>query len=236
MSEFFDRCEKSAKRFLQTVVIVDDEAYIGEQSPPPGALRTPGRGAAVRRTAKIVEGGGRSDHSLDAKTLMDSFSEVGLISAVVTPRSGTAPTDIVPPAAKRADIVILDWRLNGDRGKLTLSILKEILQKDDEELRLIAIYTGEQGLSDIGRTIAEQLTESSRTFEREEHDVVLSYRHCRIVIYAKANLPLPPELKDRAVSESRTAGDSYQGLRLYDCRPPPQYRAYLPCLHSRECS
>ena len=202
MSEFLKRCENSAKRFLQTVVIVDDEAYIGEEFPSPGILKTPGRGTSVRTTSEIVESDGRSDHSLDAKTLMDSFSEVGLISAVVTPRSGTALTEIVPPAAKRADIVILDWRLNGDRGELTLKILKEILQKDDEELRLIAVYTGEQNISDIGQTIAEKLSEPNRTFEKDSQGVVLSYRHCRIVIYAKGGLSLAPELKGRAVSES----------------------------------
>ena len=62
-------------------------------------------------------------------------------------------------------------------------------------------YTGEQDLSEIGRTIAEELTKSGRTFERCERDIALSYRHCRIVIYAKCHTPLPQALKDRSVSE-----------------------------------
>ena len=68
------------------------------------------------------------------------------------------PNDIVAPATKRADIVILDWWLNNDNGEKTMSILKDILESDaDSRLRLIAVYTGEQDISRIGQTILEKL-------------------------------------------------------------------------------
>ena len=208
MSEFRQRCKETAKRFLQTVVIVDDEAYIGQPDQPRGDLVAPTRGTLTHTTtAEVTEGKvGRdeiSSHSLDAGKLVETFSRQGLICAVVAPRLDTDPCDIVDPSVKRTDIVILDWRLNGDDGETTLSILKNILKVDaGERLRLIAIYTGEQEISRIGRTLVEKLAESEWMFEGDEHHVVLSYQHCRIVIYSKSDLPGESDLSDRSLSES----------------------------------
>ena len=217
MSKFHQRCKEIAKRFLQTVVIVDDEAYI-ESVRPPGRLEEPNRRtvgksspvAAKSRTnasseTEKAEKAGPDDrtHSLDAGSLVESFSKQGLICAVVAPRFDTDLCDIVDPSVKRADMVILDWRLNGDYGEATLSILKNILKVDaGERLRLIAIYTGEQEISKIGRTLIEKLAESEWMFEGDGHHVVLSYQHCRIVIYSKSDLPGESDLSDRSLSES----------------------------------
>ena len=219
MNEFHQRCKKIARRFLQTVVIVDDEAYIAPAQSP-GILEKPtrrtlrsGSSAIAAKSTTSVSGEGEDDaeevgfgdrdHRLDARTLVESFSKQGLVCAVVVPRSDTDSSDIVDPSVKRTDIVILDWQLNGDNGKKTLSILKSILKEDaGERLRLIAIYTGEQRISEIGRTIVEEWNESKRKFEGNKHNVVLSHRHCRIVIYSKSNLPAESGLSGRSLSES----------------------------------
>ncbi len=134
---------------------------------------------------------------------MESFSRRGLICAVISPRPDTETAEIAAPSVKRADIVILDWQLNNDNGKNTLSILKSILVEDaGERLRLIAIYTAEQDIFNIGQTIVEQLAQSGWRFEDSEDGVVLSYRHCRIVIYAKSGIPVVPNLACRSVSEA----------------------------------
>ena len=205
MADFHRRCEEIAKRFLQTVVIVDDEAYIRRSAQPPGVLETPGRDARVHRareeTEFETEPAKPPDHGLDAGLLSKSFSEHGLICAVVTPAfdGDMADDALVPSVMWRTDIVILDWRLNDDHGERTLSILKHILKDDaGKRLRLIAIYTGEQDLSGIGETILEQF----REFKDSEHGVVLSSRHCRIVIYAKSDVHLAVNLEERSVSES----------------------------------
>lgn len=222
MSEFRKRCKEVARRFLQTVVIVDDEAYT-EPAQSPGVLKTPTRhtvgsrpsttasesptsaaGEMEEKAAKKVEPDDGS-HSLATRTLVESFSRQGLICAVVAPRPDTDPSDIdiVAPSVKRTDIVILDWRLNGDKGQRTLSILESILKGDaGERLRLIAIYTGEQGISEIGQIIVERCAESEWKFEGDEHNVELSYRHCRIVIYSKSVLPVESGLPNRTLSES----------------------------------
>ena len=202
MNEFRQRCQETARRFLQTVVIVDDEAYI-ESAQSPGPLEKPTRRATVHMTggkaAGTVGRDKRSNHSLDAGILIESFSKQGLICAVVAPRFGTDLSDIVAPSVKRADIVILDWQLNSDDGKNTISILKNIWMEDaGDRLRLIAIYTAEQNISQIGQSVLREL----HVLEGDEHSVVLSHRHNRIVIYAKSDIPVVPELNNRSVSES----------------------------------
>lgn len=220
MSNFHQRCKETAKRFLQTVVIVDDEAYI-EPAQSREALEKPTRhtvgsrpstvaaesptSATGKTEGKAAEKVGPDDGSrrLDARTLVESFSRQGLICAVVAPRSHTDPSDIVSPSVKRTDIVILDWQLDRDNGKKTLSILNNILEEDaGERLRLIAIYTGEQTISEIGQTIIEECSGPGRQFTGDRHNVVLSYRHCRIVIYSKSDLPRESGLSCRSLSES----------------------------------
>ena len=212
MTEFRRRREEIAARFLQTVVIVDDEAYIGDPPGIAGHLDTPTRRTAIPVAAEeaeeVAERGEGGSHNLNAGLLVESFSRRGLICAVIAPqsdagRSDTDPTDLVAPAARRADIVILDWRLNNDNGEKTMSILKNILATDNEmdpdgRLRLVAVYTGEQNLSGIGRKILDGLD----GFDGDERCVVLSRRHCRILIYAKSDTPLVPDLVGRSFSES----------------------------------
>ena len=210
MNEFHQRCKKNtARRFLRTVVVVDDEAYIGKSDQPRGHLVAPTRGTLTHRTtAEGIEGKvGRdevSSHSLDTEKLVEIFSGQGLICGVVAPRFDIDSCDIiVDPSVKRADMVILDWRLNDDNGEATLSILENILKVDaGGRLRLIAIYTGEQEISRIGRTLVEKLAESGWVFEANEHHVELSYQHCRIVIYSKSDLPRESDLSNRSLSES----------------------------------
>ena len=204
MNEFHGRCMEIAKRFLQTVVIVDDEAYIHKPVQSPGELVPPTRRPLAKAdTRESEERDGAGDHSLDAAALVESFSRQGLICAVVAPRPDTDSSSVVAPSVRRTDIVILDWRLYGDNGEETLSILENILAEDDEErLRLIAIYTAEQDISRLGRTIIERLAKSGSQFEADDDHVNLSYRHCRIVIYAKSDIPVVPALANRSVSES----------------------------------
>jgi len=202
VSNFQQRCVEIAERFLQTAVIVDDQARIDDSVRPPGPLTTPGRHTSARSREETAQVETDERHSLDARLLVDSFADRGLICAVIAAKPDTASTETVARAARRADIVILDWQLNGDSGERALSILREILRIDaGDRLRLIAIYTGEQDISGIGRTIAQKLKTQEREFELCDREVALSLGHCRIVIYAKSKTSLTSDLKDRTISE-----------------------------------
>ena len=119
MNKFHQRCKETAKRFLRTVVVVDDEAY-SESVRPPGSLEKPTRrtlrsGSSAIATKSPTSASGETEenagkvgsydrtHSLDTEILIESFSRQGLICAVVAPRSGANSSDIV-------DLVC--WRTN----------------------------------------------------------------------------------------------------------------------------
>ena len=195
---------------LLTAVIVDDQAQIQNSPKPTTPLKVPDRHVLGR----TLEGEGtsgtnddsahsRDRHTLDASTLIDAFAKHGLICAVIAPSEDDSLTNgTVVPAARRADMVILDWQLHRDDGKKALELLEELLKDDDiGRLRLIAIYTGENNIRAIGSTIQEKFQQQGWDFQSNESDVELSYGHCRIVIYAKSGISLASGLEDRAISE-----------------------------------
>ena len=205
VSDFSQHCMEIAKRFLQTAVIVDDEAHFVVDPSANRRLVKPDRHRVDGNTEKKEGVDLPSRNSLDARVLVDSFAEHGLICGVIAPRSDDTTINIkVLLVAKKADIVVLDWQFNRDNGRKSLSMLREILNVDDYgRLRLIAIYTGEQDISEIGQTIAHELEKSNWKFQSEEPYVVLCYQHCRIVIYAKSDISLTSGLKDRSVPEEQ---------------------------------
>lgn len=210
--KFSSRCEKIAQQFLLTALVVDDEARIQDLPRPTDSLKKPDRHKSARTPDSTNEVGLPGSHTLDARILVDSFAERGLICAVIAPQDDSPFVNSATNAAKRADMVILDWQLNQDEGRETLKMLKFLLRDGEvKRLRLIAVYTGEHDIRAIGETIRNELQMEGWTFELDELGVVLTNGNCRIVIYAKSNTPLPSDLKNRSVSEaevvSRLIGD-----------------------------
>ena len=204
MDDYKKRCAKIAERFLLTALIVDDEAQIPDLPRPTGDLTAPDR-RTLAQAPDVTSGTNEINvHSLDARTLADSFAKHGLICAVIAPpEDDVLAADTVLPASRRADMVILDWQLHQDNGEKTLELLKKLLKDDDVgRLRLIAIYTGEDKLSEIGKRLKEVLAQQGWEFRSENPYVELTHGHCRIVIYAKSRTSLGPDLKDREISEN----------------------------------
>lgn len=193
-----------AQRFLQTAVIVDDEAFMGGSRPMPDnqTLREPDRQSMSISHRKAVdpEPGGRTK-SLDAEVLIGAFSKIGIICGV------TGPENADLTMLRKADMLILDWRMGEDSPQTTLKLLRNVLTGDDDRnaLRLIAVYTGEATLTEISDHIFRQLQELELSPERAERDCNISYNHGQIVIYAKSNVNLADSeaLAGRSVEESR---------------------------------
>lgn len=200
---FSKRFTEIARRFLLTAVIVDDKAHIPSFPKPTQGLTKPDRRSIAIAQEGTSKENAVSAHSLDARSLVDSFAKLGLICAVIAPQENNSlATNTILPATRRADMVILDWQMYQDNGEMAIGLLKDLLKDDDVgRLRLIAIYTGEDKLLEIGRGLKDELAEHGWNFHSEDPFVELTYGHCRIVIYAKSNTPLGPELKDRAISE-----------------------------------
>lgn len=169
---------KAAKLFAQTMIFVDDQAsqhMFGETSP--GNLHAPVSG--IERTMpdnelKEQDGTGNSGsrYAFNAKSLIDSAMNLGLICSVLRPEKGEKFQNRVASAAQVADIVCLDWEIYDDGGQAALDIINEILERDANQsgrLRLIAIYTGAVANKD---KIMELVLEAIPEEIREKQDFI----------------------------------------------------------------
>ena len=188
-----------AKRFLQTAVVVDDEAYMGTGSNgPKGEVVVPDRRTPTLSQEDHSSVGSRSKHSLDAQSVMDSFAALGVICGVV------GPTQSAMETMRKADIVVLDWRLQKDDPRYALKLLRDLLageELDRNSLRLVAIYTGEARLENIYDEIIAELEKNKLESIKIENGnkAEILYRHSRVVLYAKSGVKLAKPLKQRRV-------------------------------------
>ena len=195
-----DSCD-FAQRFLQTAVVVDDEAYM----PLAGAGRPEGRLVAPNRRTRALnrDRQGAVDrgaiHTLNAGSVMDAFSALGVICGVV------GPTDSAMETMRQADIVILDWLLKDSKPQHALKLIQDLLtgEVDRNSLRLLAIYTGEAGLEEISATVVKELTEAGLNPVVDGTKTTISYRHGCVVLYAKSDVNLAEHLKSRSVAEEK---------------------------------
>ena len=196
---FRRRSRELARRFLHTAVVVDDEAYMAldEGDGPTSEVVAPDRRAPVSSQEDRSPVGRRSEHSLNARSVIDSFSTLGVICAVVGPKESAMAT------MRQADIVVLDWLLQEGDSLYALRLLRELLtgEVDTNSLRLVAIYTGEARLEDICGAVFTELTEAGFDAVENETRTVITYPHGRVVIYAKPDVNLAQTLKERSVAE-----------------------------------
>jgi len=182
-SAFSIRSREVASRFLQSAVIVDDQARLGREDSVQTVV-SPGRGPRTKdgsKTQSAKSGPGAATHDLDAKRLIDAFAELGVVCAVLKPDLGSAGAAAnehadsiaslskrTDEATKRADIVILDWNIPNEEqpGQNAKDLIRRIFKTDEPEprsddhsrrLRLIVIYTGDSNLKAITGELADFL-------------------------------------------------------------------------------
>ena len=201
MEEFKQTSRRIAQRFLRTAVVVDDEAYIARNDGegPKGEVLEPGRSSRTSRGDEQNPVGHGPSHTLDAGSLIDSFSSLGVICGVV------GPTDAAMTTMRHADIVILDWLLRDGEPQHALKLLRDLLtgEEDQNSLRLVAIYTGEARLGNIREAVFSELKNGGLEphENKNETEMEISYRHGRVVLYAKSEVNLAPALNEQSVSE-----------------------------------
>ena len=198
--EFGRRSCEFAQRFLQTAVVVDDEAYMAldGRDGQSGTIVAPNRRTLVPAgQARTPPLGSGPKHTLNARSVVDSFSVLGVICAVVSPADSAMET------MRQADIVVLDWLLRDGDSRFALQLLRDLLagEADRNSLRLVAIYTGEARLEEIGAAVVDELGEAGLEPKESETKTEVSYRHGRVVIYAKSAVNLAEWLKDRSIAE-----------------------------------
>ena len=193
-----------ARRFLQTAVVVDDEAYMAKDRSmgPSGEVVAPNRRTVASTHEDQKQVGRGAEHSLDARSVIDSFSALGMICGVV------GPTETAMKVMRQADIVVLDWLLKDGDSKYALSLLRDLVAGDMERnaLRLVAVYTGEARLEDVGASVVTVLRDTRLEPVKNESGTTITYRHGRVVIYAKSNVNLAAPIVERSVAEEDLPG------------------------------
>ena len=216
-AEFRSQTRAVVESFLQTAVVLDDLAEMPRTVGGPagesasGTITSPDYPPSTAPTDNVPSRDPRGV-PLNAESVIDGFAEIGSVCAVLKANPGDGFRERTVRAARRADIVVLDWTIHDSTGEEALRVLSEIVQGDggSGRLRLIAIYTGEPNL----RTIYEQVRDAIDDFYhdeelREEADVLrMSRGPLHIVILAKAGAAgaAASEFRDQEVTEEKLAG------------------------------
>lgn len=169
--------EKTAARFLKTVVCFDNDAYIQQ--------RTYGSASSMAKKADAgfddlaeeepaegthIEAMDKDCHLLDAASLMNSFARYGILCSVIKPtKTGDNLVKDIISLAGAADVAILDWELERIEEKgcksassescrlAILGIVRED-QANNGRLRLIIIFSGTNGpnaINELANTLAD---------------------------------------------------------------------------------
>lgn len=195
--------------FLHTVVVVDDRAFTDrELLSAPSADDDPsegGRGRAV--TSDLQAPASPDEHDLDPKAVTDAFAEDGLVCTLLSPKAGEEVDDKVLRVARRADLVVLDWVLDRDEGKIALELIGKILSADEQStrrrLRTIAVYTGQKDLHDVAARLRGTIVDAYKDSELFLYDDGLAMKKgpVRAAVFAKEHVTdLPADLERRRVT------------------------------------
>lgn len=178
MSETFEMQSKDiAQNFIQTVLFVDDKAYLEDQG----------------------------DHPFDVKQMIKESATRGLIATACAPEK-QGDLNYIVAVGKKADVIVLDWRIDISedtgqdlddeeeecvtdiRGNFSINVIKKLIYENEsvstvDQLKLIFIYTGEPVLHEIFARLKTELREF-----KQLDDFTLSYDGIRISIWAKESL------------------------------------------------
>jgi hypothetical protein len=213
MNAFQARIDEVVGDFLETALVVDDEALrVMRPVPPPDDAEeaTPPPARPRGRQSFILEDPEEgavevvADHPLRTKQLIDAFADRGIVCGAIAPHKDDDTHARVLRAACRTDLLILDWDINRDGGRTARGIIKALREQDAgadrRRLRVIAIYTGQPDLVRIMRVVAKDLELSPESVQ--DGGLTLSKDGLRIVGLCKPIAEnLPHDIAARQVDE-----------------------------------
>ena len=215
-AEFRSQTRAVVESFLQTAVVLDDLAEMPRTVGGPagesasGTITSPDYPPSTAPTDNVPSRDPRGV-PLNAESVIDGFAEIGSVCAVLKANPGDGFRERTVRAARRADIVVLDWTIHDSTGEEALRVLSEIVQGDggSGRLRLIAIYTGEPNLRTIYEQVRDAIGEFYQDEELREADVLrMSRGPLHVVVLAKPGVATAAtsEFRDQEVAEGQLAG------------------------------
>lgn len=198
---FFEKSKEIANEYLQNIVFLDDKAF----------------------GSNVVAGStqNNSQHAFDSFEISKAFAKEKKVCAVYNPLKVSDVEDF-KQISKKADVVILDWfieiqneeageDLTADadeedpRGQYTKQIINELVNSSENDgLKLIVIYTGEDILEEITKDIYDYIASPNQQFELNQNNCEVYSSNIRILVRAKCSgseedkrFNQRPQLKDK---------------------------------------
>ncbi|MEU5382717.1 response regulator receiver domain [Kitasatospora cineracea] len=193
-SSYANLCVRAVQDFLHTIVVVDDRATYGD-SDVITSLVEPSSGSESVEYLADQEDVGTGGASIDVAVLTDASADIGLTCAVIRPRVEEQHNGVLERrlagAARRADVLVLDWQLNDEPdGEAALRILQDIAEADSHgqgRLRLVCFYTSHPDLDGVFESVSSRLSAkilSSSPLGSSSRWLDCGYM--RVVIFAKS--------------------------------------------------
>lgn len=219
----------AARKYLQSIVFVDDEIY---QSVPAKAVKIDvgGVAAGMRVFAKPIEpkeevlieapvgvadmdgeaysNGGGLYHP---KHLVESFARERMVCALYEPQKNFA-TDSdseIFKLCERADVVILDWEFHKEPGKKVMELVSGLVAAAQttvpHHVRLCAIYTSTQNLKHVAQQLFDDLCKRELDVQTDG-EYNLTAGSSRIIVLGKPSIGRPQDQVNAAeVAEANLA-------------------------------
>lgn len=209
----------AARKYLQSVVFVDDEIYVRvpaqavkEKAAPDFAamkiFRKPvdpeveevievpkGKVAAAEAAIAAKSDTGAMYHP---KHLVESFARERMVCALYEPEKDfkTDPESELFKLCERADVVILDWEFHKEPGKKVMDLIAGLVAAAQttvpHHVRLCAIYTSTQNLKHVAQQVFDHLNKL-KLYVKADGEYDLNAGSSRIVVLGKPTTGRPAE-------------------------------------------
>ncbi|MCK4504800.1 MAG: hypothetical protein KAW14_04230 [Candidatus Aegiribacteria sp.] len=231
LSDFNDMCEDAVKRFIKTVVIIDDEAtyndgnqYENESPANQNDLSPPATGFIEQSIGLSHDSPDAHSYSIEdpsdntrrflVRKVINRFSDMGIICCVQRPIEKSIHFSGIVKLASTADVFVVDWKLDSGNRRLTCDLIKCIMKKDlsnGGRLRLIIVYTAQRYVDQMLKDVVDGVKEVYGLEPYINSDVFyICHEHLRIVFINKEETFNPlsgaqivgfTELPDAIISE-----------------------------------
>lgn len=196
---------EATRRYLQSVVFVDDEIFdkrtglavaeVGDLPKQRKKVYQPEKNSsepeAPADVASELKEHDENEGSYRPKDLVSSFAREGIICALYEPPDEfqVDPDTEIFKLCERPDIIILDWDLSGDAGRKTLDLIAALVNQSEKEfphhIRLLTIYTIDPSLEGVANQISDRLVEEGLQADPDRSSFRIQSGATRILIFGK---------------------------------------------------
>lgn len=195
---------EATRRYLQSVVFVDDEIFEERTGMAVAAIDDLPKlrkkiyqpeETSSEFKASLVSGAEAEQQedevSYRPKDLVSSFAKEGIICALYEPPEdfNVDSDEEIFKLCERPDIIILDWDLSGDAGRKTLNLIAALVKQSEKEfphhLRLLAIYTIDPSLEGVANQISDRLEKEGLQADPERSSFRIQSGATRILVFGK---------------------------------------------------